>query len=80
MLISQEAQGRSPGRQGGPRVSLTELRRQLSAPTANQSVHRQGLLELAGRLARVQALGDEYARVALSPFVVAAMERSGPDV
>jgi hypothetical protein len=37
--------------------------------------HRQRLLDLARCWARVQALGDEYARVELSEHVQAAMKQ-----
>jgi hypothetical protein len=66
MLIPQEAPCDWRVGQGGPRVSLAELRDQLTSPSRIPDGIRQRLLELAGRLARVQALGDEYARVSLS--------------
>ena len=77
MLISQQAECDLHARQGGPAVSLAELRRQLGEPAKVRNGHRQRLLELAGRLARVRALGDEYARVDFSPFASAATKR-GP--
>jgi len=76
MLIPQKAQCRSSGRQGSRPVGLKELRSQLQRPSAMNDEHRQRLLECVRRLARVRALGDEYARVGLSPQAAAA-EGSG---
>lgn len=73
MLISQTAQCDSDNRHGGRGLSFAELRVQLGEPSTLCDGHRQRLLELLQRLARVQALGDEYARVELSPFARAAL-------
>lgn len=73
MLISRTAQGGSGNRHGGRGLSFAELRVQLGEPSTLSDGHRQRLLELLQRLERVQALGDEYARVRLSPFVTAAV-------
>ena len=56
-------------------MSLAELRRILAEPSALSNRHRQRLLDLVKRVARVRALGDEYAGVTLSEWVTAAMER-----
>lgn len=73
MLISRTAQGGSGNRHGGRGLSFAELRVQLGEPSTLSDGHRQRLLELLQRLERVQALGDEYARVRLSPFATAAV-------
>jgi hypothetical protein len=75
MLIPQSADGISTRRQGSLPVGIAELRRQLASPGTMSNGHRQRLLELTTRLAHVQALGDEYARVGLS--TEAAMTLSG---
>ena len=66
MLIPRTAQREPRARQGSPRVSFAELRRNLARPSSVSGGHRQRLLELGQRLSRVQGLGDEYARVDLS--------------
>ena len=73
MLIPQTAPHGSSGRHGRQAVGLAELRRQLACPSALNDEHRQRLLECVGRLARVRALGDEYARVGLSPQAATAL-------
>lgn len=73
MLIPQTAQCDQDGRQGSPPLSLAELRRHLSRPNTLRAGHRQRLLEYVQKLARVRALGDEYARVDLSEHATAAM-------
>jgi hypothetical protein len=75
MLIPRQAESAPQRRQGGRRTGIAELRRQLASPSVLTEGHRQRLLELAKRLARVQALGDEYARVELSSYVAAALGR-----
>ncbi len=67
MLILQQAQGEREARQGCHAVVLAELQADQGASRAPKGLHQQRLLELARRLARVQALGDEYARVDVSP-------------
>ena len=76
MFISRSAQSKLTRQQGSESVSLAELRRRLSSPSNLQDGHRQRLLDLARRLARVQAQGDEYARLELSEFVTSAMDRN----
>ena len=78
MLVPQCARSGAASRQGGRRVALAELRRHLSAPSRLGDGQRQRLLGLASRLARVQALGDEYARVELSEFASAALAGESP--
>lgn len=73
MLTSQIAQREPDGRQGRPRVDLAELRRQLARPSTMDDGHRQRLLEFVQKLARVRALGGEYARVDLSEFASVAV-------
>jgi len=75
MLIPQEASRQADRRQGRRPSSLTELRGELSDPSKLSDGHRQCLLDLKRRLALVQLLGDEFARVEFSPFVAAAAER-----
>jgi len=74
MLIPRMAQREPLVRQGSPRVSFAELRRNLTRPAFVSGGHRQRLLELAQRLSRVQALGDEYARVDFSDSVRALLQ------
>jgi hypothetical protein len=74
MLIPQTAPCET-GRHGGRPVSLAELRRALAKPSALGDGHRRRLRDLAQRLARVQALGDEYARVGFSPAVCSVVAR-----
>lgn len=75
MLVPQQAQSQSQARQGCRKSDLGELRRQLASPSSVDDGNRQRLLELKRRLARAQALGDEFARVSLSPMAMAAMDR-----
>jgi len=69
MLILQQAQGEREARQGCHAAVLAELQAGQGAPRAPQGLRQQRLLELARRLAKVQALGDEYVRVDFSPEV-----------
>lgn len=73
MLTPQEASREPGGRQGRPRVDLAELRRQLARPSIMDDGQRQRLLEFVKKLARVRALGGEYARVDLSEFASTAV-------
>lgn len=73
MLIPQQAQRKTGRWQGSPRISLAQLRRHLADPSSIPDGHRQRLLDLAKRLARVKALGDEYSRVELSDEAAAAV-------
>jgi hypothetical protein len=69
MLIGQSAQSEVDPRQGSRATILDELQADREAPRVPAGIHQQCLLNLADRLARVQALGDEYARVGFSPQV-----------
>jgi len=75
MLVSQRPKGRPSERHGCHRKVLAELQR-LGATTDCEEGLRQRLLVLADRLARVQALGNEYARVSFSGSVDAILSRS----
>jgi hypothetical protein len=76
MLIPQQAQRQTPRRQGCRAVPLAELRRRLATPSDLDDETRQRLLDLGTRLAGVQALGDEYARVSASDHVVEAINQA----
>ena len=78
MLISQQVQLDKGRRQGGRAASLAELRTMLSRPSSLSDGHRQRLLDLTQRLAAVQVLGDEYARVEVSQYVRRVMEQGAP--
>ncbi len=78
MLISHQVQSRRRGRHGSGPASLAELRRQLTKPSELDDGLRQRLLDLARRLARVRALGNEYARVDLSEHAAAALRGDLP--
>lgn len=92
MFIPREAESQAQQGQGRPRrqgcrrrqgrlsVSLAELRSQLDRPSTMDDLHRQRLLELAHRLAAVQALGDEYGRVQLSDAAAAAVAETAAAV
>ncbi len=80
MLIPQSALRDSGGRHGGCPMSLAELRRALAKPSVLDDGPRRRLLELAQRLTRVQALGDEYARVCMSDHAAAALSDSAAAV
>ena len=75
MPISQVEPSESRGWHGWPRVNFSQLRRNLARPLAMDHEHRQRLLDLAQRLARVQDLGDGYVRVGFSEHVTAALEQ-----
>jgi hypothetical protein len=75
MLIPQEAQCQSARLQGSGRTEMAELRRRLESPSGLTLKHRQRLMEIVQRLARVQALGDEYTRVGLSEHATEAMRQ-----
>ena len=69
MLIPQESSSGKCRRQGSGRANLAELRCQLAEPAGLNDAYRQRLTDLATRVARIQALGNEYARVELSDYV-----------
>lgn len=73
MLIPQ-CQCEAVNGQGCPDASLAEVRRHLADPSQMQDRARQRLRTLKRRLARLQTLGDEYARVELSHWAEAALE------
>ena len=73
MLIPQQAECENGRWQGSRRISFAQVRRQLANPSQIPDGHRQRLLDLAKRLARVKALGDEYTRVELSDAALAAV-------
>ena len=73
MLVPQQAQRETGRWQGSPRISFAQLRRQLANPSQVPDGHRQRLQDLAKRLARVKALGDEYSRVELSDAAAAVV-------
>lgn len=77
MLIPQHPQRDSRVGQGSPRVSFAELRKELASPSRISDGVRQRLLELAQRVAHVQELGDEYARVGLSEEAAQGVGRIG---
>lgn len=72
MLISQNP-GESANEQGGSAADFAQLRRQLGDPASLDGRGRQRLMELARRLARVRAMGDEYLRVVFSKYSEHAM-------
>ncbi len=76
MLIPQMAQCDVQRRQGCRVSNIAELRRQLANPARLNDSNRQCLLDLVNRLARVQALGDEYARVGASHLVQEAVNQA----
>ena len=67
MLVSQRPVSGSSERHGCHRQVLAELQR--GATSDCEEGLRQRLMVLAERLARVQALGNEFARVAFSGHV-----------
>ncbi len=75
MLIPQ-SQSEPAGTQGRPRTDFAELRRQLANPSSLNEGSRQRLLDLARRLARIRALGDEYTRVDLSDWATETLLNS----
>ena len=68
MLVSQRPMSEPSVRQGCLREVLADLQRRGATPDGEKGL-RQRLLALAERLARVRALGDEYARVGFSDDV-----------
>jgi len=72
MLISQRQSEPATG-QGCPVGNFAELRRHLAHPSSIGDTDRQRLMDLARRLARVRAMGDEYLRVDLSEYAASAL-------
>lgn len=79
MLIPRQAKRQTGRWQGSPRVSLSGVRRHLVNPSELPDGHRQRLLELAQRLSRARALGDEYLRVEFSPAAAEAARHASED-
>ena len=75
MLVSQRPTSGSDDRQGCHRAVLSELQRGGAALHSEEGL-RQRLLVLAERLARVQGLGNEYARVDFSRHVQDILTRA----
>jgi len=76
MLIPQKVRCSVVGRSGAPASGIAELRSHLAKGSSLDDGSRQRLLELAQRLARVQALGDEYAGISFSPMVTDVLDPS----
>lgn len=73
MLVSQSPNQTGCLRQGSLQATLAELASHGAAPSARSDGLRQRLLEIAERLARVQGMGSEYARIGLSEEVQAIL-------
>ncbi len=73
MLVSQRQVSGSCMEHGCFSTALTELQRSSAAPSNYRDGLRKRLLVLAERLARVQSLGGEYARVAFSEHAEAVL-------
>jgi len=69
------ASGETVARQGSCERVLAELNADREAPRVPAGDYRQCLLNLADRLAYVQAMGGEYARVSFSPHVETQRQR-----
>lgn len=76
MLIPHRAEADVEDEHGCPFESVSDLRARLTDPMDLGPRDRQRLKSLAGRLARIQALGGEYARVEFSPMAAAARDGS----
>jgi len=74
MFTSQRITNGPAGQHGRSPDGIAELRRGLNRPSQLTDGHRQRLLELAQRVARIQALGGEYCRVSLSEHAAVALE------
>ena len=75
MLISRQTHRRGQDGHGCPEGSFAELRSQLARPSAIPDRSRQRLLDLSRRLAAVQALGGDFARVEFSKFASVAVRQ-----
>ena len=75
MLVPGHSPSEADPTHGGKPVGLADLRRQLATPSRLQDGTRQRLSQLAQRLNRIRAMGNEYARLDLSEHVKAAMDR-----
>lgn len=75
MQTFQGVSGETRRWQGGRRTDFAELRRRLAQPSRLDPGHRQRLLELTQRLARVRDLGgSDFDRVECSGYVQAVMD------
>jgi hypothetical protein len=72
MLISQSL-SETTARQGSRPLDFAELRRRVANPSEMDESSRQRLMDLARRLARVRAMGDEYHRVDLSDYAASVL-------
>lgn len=72
MLISR-TRCESGNEQGRSATDFAQLRRQLGDPASLDRRGRQRLVDLARRLARVRALGDEYLRVSFSEHAISSV-------
>ena len=73
MFTSRKSSDDLGDRQGGRWANLSELRHELAKPSQLTDGHRQRLVDLAQRVARVQELGEAYTRVSLSEYVTAVI-------
>ena len=73
MLVSQRQANGSCMEHGCFSATLAELQHSGAAPSNYRDGLRQRLLVLAERLAKVQSLGGEYARVAFSEHAEAVL-------
>ncbi len=78
MLVSQRRESGSGAGHGSLRTVLAELQRQAATPSKVSDGFRQRLLVLSQRLAGVQSLGNEYARVGLSEHVQGILGEQAP--
>jgi len=80
MLVSQRPVRGSRRGQGCLRAALVELQCRGADPSRGEDGLRQRLQALARRLARVQALGNEYARVTFSEDAQDVLRQRAPAV
>jgi len=73
MLVQPRVHSGASCRQGSRPVSIAGLRSQLAKPSQMSDGHRQRLLDLARRLARVQTCVGEHSRVQFSEHARVAM-------
>ena len=80
MLCPQKVRCKAAGGNGISAIGFDELRKKLANETSLSDAHRQRLLDIGKRLARVQAYGTEYAGISLSPMAAAVVEQSAVTV
>jgi hypothetical protein len=80
MLVSQRPVSGPASGHGCLGAALAELQRQGARSVHGKEGLRQRLLELARRLARVQSLGNECARVAFSEYARDALREADAEV